>query len=102
VKVDDIADARAGDKGDTLILVVFPRDRSAWHVLLEHLTAGAVGRHFGSGVTADVTRTEIPGLPGLVFRIPGILDGGVTGSTALDGHGKTLSYHLLMLELPTA
>ena len=26
--------------------------------------------------------------------------GGVTSSTALDGHGKTLSYHLLALELP--
>jgi hypothetical protein len=40
------------------------------------------------------------GLPGLVFRIPGVLRGGVTASTTLDGHGKTLNYHLLALELP--
>jgi hypothetical protein len=67
---------------------------------LEHLTAEVVRRHFGPAVSGPVTRSEILGLPALVFRIPGILGGGVTSSTALDGHGKTLSYHLLALELP--
>jgi hypothetical protein len=33
-----------------------------------------------------------------MFRIPGVLGGGVTASTALGGHGKTLSYQLLPLE----
>ncbi len=44
-----------------------------WALLREHLTADLVRRHFGEAVS---------------------------GSTALDGHGKTLSYHLLALELP--
>lgn len=59
-----------------------------------------VRRHFGPAVTGPVTGSEVPGLPGLVFRIPGVLGGGAIGSTALDGHGKTLSYRLLSLELP--
>ena len=100
MRVDDIADARAGDKGGTLILAVLPRDGRHWPHLREHLTAELVRRHFGPAVSGPVTRHEVPGLPGLVFRVPGVLGGGVTGATALDGHGKTLSYHLLALELP--
>ena len=100
MRVDDIADARAGDKGGTLILAVLPRGAAEWALLREHLTADLVRRHFGPAVSGPVTRSEVPGLPALVFRVPGVLGGGVTGSTALDGHGKTLSYHLLALELP--
>lgn len=100
MRLDDIADARAGDKGSTLILAVLPRDNRYWPLLLEHLTAELVQRHFGRAVDGPVVRHEVPGLPAMVFRIPGVLGGGVTGSTALDGHGKTLSYHLLSLDLP--
>jgi hypothetical protein len=100
VRLDDIADARAGDKGSTLILAVLPRDDGYWPLLRKQLTAELVQRHFGPAVAGPVTRHEVPGLPGMVFRIPGVLGGGVTGSTTLDGHGKTLSYHLLSLELP--
>ena len=100
MRLDDIADVRAGDKGSTLILSVLPRDDGYWPLLQEQLTADRVRRHFGPAVDGPVTRHEVPGLPAMVFRIPGVLGGGVTGSTALDGHGKTLSYHLLSLELP--
>jgi hypothetical protein len=100
VRVDDLADARTGDKGGTLILAVLPRGDSEWRLLRDRLTADVVRRHFGPAVSGAVTRSEVPGLPALVFRLPGVLGGGVTDSTALDGHGKTLSYHLLTLELP--
>ncbi|MEQ3551745.1 hypothetical protein WIS52_14825 [Pseudonocardia nematodicida] len=99
MRVDDLADVRAGDKGDHLMLAVVPRGDEAWTVLRERLTADAVGRHFGPAVTGPVDRHELPGLPALLFRIPGVLAGGVTGSLTLDGHGKTLSYHLLTLEI---
>ena len=99
MRVDDLADTRTGDKGDTLILAVFPRTPDTWPVLRERLTVDAVGRHYGLLDTDRVLRTEVPNLPALVFRLPGVLRGGVTGATTLDGHGKTLSYHLLTLEL---
>lgn len=95
--VDDLADVRAGDKGDTLILAVLPRDVEAYALLERSLTPEAVARHFA--VTDPVVRTELPHLPALVFRVPAILAGGVTGHSGLDGHGKTLGYHLLMLRL---
>lgn len=97
--LDDLADVRAGDKGDTLMLAVLPRDAAAFELLTRELTAATVRSHFGSAVTGEVTRHLLPLLPAMVFRLPGVLAGGVTGTTALDGHGKTLGYHLLGLEL---
>ncbi|MBT9254995.1 hypothetical protein KMZ32_07830 [Phycicoccus sp. MAQZ13P-2] len=98
--VDDLADVRAGDKGDTLILAVVPRDADAHERLVGDLTTVLVGEHFGMTEAGAVRRTVMPNLPALVFVLPGVLGGGVTGSTVLDGHGKTLGYHLLDLHLP--
>lgn len=99
VMLDELADVRAGDKGNALILAVFPRSRIAFHILSEQLTASAVRDHFGCDVTSDVTRHVQPHLPALVFRLTGVLGDGVTGTTNLDGHGKTLGYYLLTLEV---
>lgn len=99
--LDALADVRAGDKGDTLMLAVFPRRPDTFPVLDEQLTARVVRDHFGDAVTGEVHRHVLPRLPALLFRLPGVLAGGVTGSTTLDGHGKTLGYYLLTLELRT-
>lgn len=100
--VDDCADVRTGDKGDTLILAVLARDENAYHLLEQQLTTEAVAGHYALGLTAPVERRLLPGLHALVFTLPGALGGGVTGSPVLDGHGKALSYHLLSLPLGTS
>lgn len=97
--IDDLADVRAGDKGDTLMLAVFPRDAAAFDLIERELTAQRVADHFGLAPGGEVARKVLEQLPALVFTLPGLLGGGVTGSTTLDGHGKTLSYHLLGLLL---
>lgn len=99
VTIDQLADARAGDKGDTLLLAVLPRDDAAHRILVAQLTAEAVAAHFAPLVTGTVRRTVLPVLPALVFALPGVLGGGVTDGSTLDGHGKTLSYHLLTLRI---
>jgi len=98
--VDDLADVRTGDKGDTLILAVFPRSEENYELLTRELTVDAVATHFAPLVTGDVRRTDMPLVSGLVFELPGVLGGGVTGSPVLDGHGKCLSYHLLSMAVP--
>ena len=98
--VDDLADVRTGDKGDTLILAVFPRTDEDYELLSRALTVDAVSGHFSPLVTGAVRRTEMPMVSGLVFELPGVLGGGVTGSPVLDGHGKCLSYHLLSMTVP--
>lgn len=98
--IDDVADVRTGDKGDTLILAVFPRTPDDYATLSDVLTAEAVAQHFSPAVTGEVRRTDMPLVSGLVFELPGVLGGGVTGSPVLDGHGKCLSYHLLSMDVP--
>lgn len=97
--VDDCADVRTGDKGDTLILAVLARDETAYRLLDDALTAETVADHYALALTGPVSRRLLPGLHALVFTLPGALGGGVTGSPVLDGHGKALSYHLLSLSL---
>lgn len=99
--IDELANVRTGDKGDTLILAVFPRDDWSFHQVDAYLTADVVARHYGVS-DSSVTRRVVETIQGLVFELQGILGGGVTGSPVLDGHGKTLSYHLLTLDVPAS
>lgn len=99
--LDDIADVRTGDKGDDLIVAVLARDADAFSTVAKHLTADQVAAHYGL-TTSVVHRTVLPKIDAAVFHLRGILQGGVTGSTYLDGHGKTMGYHLLTLELPVS
>lgn len=97
--LDDYANVRAGDKGDTLILAVVCRSTEGFDTLREKLSATMVGSHYGVSDIQTVTRHELPAVHSFVFKLPGVLGGGVTGSPVLDGHGKCISYHLLSLEI---
>lgn len=96
--LDDYADARTGDKGDTLIVAVLPRTPHNYRQLRAHLTEDAVAEHFCCDVR-DVTVRDIATVESFVCELRGVLGGGVTGSPVLDGHGKTLSYHMLTLPI---
>lgn len=96
----DLAHARAGDKGDTAILSVFPLDDRDYDWLATNLTAQRVKDHLSDFVTGEVIRYEVPGICGLQFVCTHALAGGVTTSLALDSHGKTLSSHLLSMRVP--
>jgi len=96
--IDELASVRTGDKGDTLILGVIARDQSAYEVLDTELSAERVAAHFGLAPQM-VTRSDLSTLISFSFELRGLLGGGVTGSPNLDGHGKTMSYHLLTLEM---
>ncbi|WP_443674040.1 AtuA-related protein [Microbacterium resistens] len=94
----DIAHARAGDKGDTSILMVRVYDPAHWELMISSVTVAAVASHFGTSA-ASVVITPVPGLSSLSIVIRNRLSGGVTRSTRADAHGKTLSGHLLDLSL---
>jgi len=100
MKLDRIAHARSGDKGNTSNVAVFVYDPSDYPLLLRHLTPERVAAHFGSAVKGPIVRYELPKLGGLNFVMQNALSGGVTRSLALDAHGKCMSSILLDLELP--
>lgn len=94
--LDDIADVRTGDKGDDLIIAVLPRDEDSYARATVAVTEQQVAAHYGLP-PESVRRVLMPAITAMVFHLRGVLGGGVTGSSYLDGHGKTMGYHLLSL-----
>ncbi|WP_234820445.1 AtuA-related protein [Mycolicibacterium goodii] len=96
----ELAHARAGDKGDTAILSVFPLDDRDYEWLRTYVTAEAVKHHLADYINGDVERFDVPLVCGLQFVCTHALGGGVTTSLALDSHGKSLSSRLLAMRIP--
>lgn len=92
----DLAHARAGDKGDSSILLLHPYDEDDYPGLRDAVTPELVAGHFSVPATA-VSVVPCDGLRALTVVVRGRLDGGVTRSPRVDPHGKTLSGHLLDL-----
>ena len=100
-KLYDLAHCRAGDKGNTSILsvVAYRADDYAW--LVQQVTVERVAQHLRGIVQGVIRRFELPQLGALQFVCERSLAGGVTTSLALDAHGKSLSYALLELDIPS-
>jgi hypothetical protein len=95
----EVAHSRAGDKGDTSILLLRCYLEADFPALAQAVTTARVAVHFGVAVGA-VTVVPVPGLRTLTLVVRGALAGGVTRSPRIDPHGKTLSGHLLDLQVP--
>ena len=100
MKLREIAHGRTGDKGDTCNISVIAYDRRNYERIRNEVTAARVRALFDGIVVGDVVRYELPQLGALNFVMTRALGGGVTRSTALDAHGKSLSSALLNLEMP--
>ena len=100
MKLQDIAIARSGDKGDRATLSVIARQPADYPLLERLLTAEAVKAHYAGIVRGKVERYTLPHLGAVHFVLHEALGGGVTRSLALDAHGKTLSAAILNLALP--
>ena len=68
-------------------------------LLVEHVTAARVARHFKGMITGKVERFELPNLRALNFLLHGALDGGGTISLKTDAQGKVFSTALLRMEI---
>lgn len=98
-KLKDIAHVRAGDKGDSCNICVFPYDDAHYPLLKERLTAERVKDWFGGICKGQVVRYEVDSVCGLNFVLSEALGGGVTRSLAVDKHGKSLGMALLEMDV---
>lgn len=94
-----IAHARTGDKGNRANISVIAYRAALYPSIVEQVTTERVRKLFEHRGVTKVVRYELPLLHALNFVIDDVLEGGVNGSLNLDGHGKTLSFRLLMLTL---
>jgi hypothetical protein len=99
MKLQDIALARSGDKGNRATLSVIARDPADYPRLERLLTAERVREHYRGIVRGAVERYPLPHLGAVHFVLHEALGGGVTRSLALDAHGKTLSAAILDLSI---
>jgi len=95
----ELAHARSGDKGDTANVGLIARKPEYYPILVKHVTAARVARHFKGMIKGKVERYELPNLKALNFLLHGALDGGGTISLKTDAQGKVFSTALLRMEL---
>ena len=99
VLLRNVAHARAGDKGNSSILLLRPYRADDFRWLSEALTVSVLAQHFCTE-PKHVIITAVPKLSTVTVVLRNQLAGGVTRSLRVDPHGKTLSGHLLDLTLP--
>ena len=99
VRLEEIAHARSGDKGDTANIGLIGRSSECYAWLRDHVAAGDLARWFKDHCQGRVERHAVPGLWALNFLLEATLGGGGTVSLCLDAQGKTLAQALLRCEV---
>ena len=99
MKLRELAHSRTGDKGNISNISVIVYDPADFETVRKAITPDRVKEHFRGIVKGNVKIYELPQLGALNIVMEEALGGGVTRSLSLDAHGKSLSSHLLELEL---
>src|SRR6266568_2924113 len=69
----ELAHARSGDKGDTANVGLIALKPEYYPILVKHVTAARVARHFKGMIAGPVERYELPNLHALNFLLHGAL-----------------------------
>jgi hypothetical protein len=99
LRLHELCGYRSGDKGDIANIALFADDAEVYELIVREVSAARVKEHFGSMVTGDVTRYEVPNVLALNFVLQGALAGGGPRSLRSDTLGKTLGGALVRLEI---
>lgn len=99
IKLDQIAHARSGDKGDASNVGLIAASPELYQVIREQVTAERVKEHFRQVCRGPVQRYELPNILALNFILHDSLGGGGTESLKNDAQGKTHAQGLLQMEI---
>ncbi|MBP1771402.1 MAG: hypothetical protein H6P99_565 [Holophagaceae bacterium] len=99
IRLEDIAHARSGDKGDGSNVGVIAYTEAGYQLLREVLTTERVKDHFSTICKGGVERFEVPNLKAINFILHDSLGGGGSESVKTDAQGKTHGQALLRMEL---
>ena len=99
VRLQHVAHARSGDKGDTSNIAVFAYEPELYPLLLEQLTAERFKAFHGGAIRGEVLRYPVDAIHAINFVCHGALGGGVSRSLCLDNYGKALSAAVLGFEI---
>ena len=99
IRLEDIAHARSGDKGDGSNVGVIAYTEAGFGFLQRELTAERVKHHFSTICKGRVERFEVTNLKAINFILHDSLGGGGSESVKTDAQGKTHGQALLRMEL---
>ena len=99
VKLQEIAHARSGDKGEASNVGLIADSPSFYELIEAQVTPERVKEHFGVLVRGPVERFPVPNLRAFNFILHDSLGGGGTESLKTDAQGKTHGQGLLQLEI---
>lgn len=99
MKLERIAHARSGDKGDLVNIGVIAHDERLYAAVLREVTVERVAKHFEALVKGRVIRYELPNIGAVNFVCAEALDGGGTVSLRSDAQGKSFGGAILSLEI---
>jgi len=99
VRLDRVAHARSGDKGDASNVGLIAGSPELFELLREQVTAERVKEHFREICRGPVERFEVPNLRAFNFLLHDSLGGGGTESLKTDAQGKTHAQGLLQMEI---
>ena len=99
IRLDQIAHARSGDKGDGSNVGLIAYSEAGYAFIRDQVTAARVKDHFSQICHGTVDRYEVPNLRALNFLLHDSLGGGGSESVKTDAQGKTHGQALLRMEL---
>ena len=100
MKLYEIANSRAGDKGDYSVISVICKNADDYDWVKKNLTVVAVKEKYAEICFGKITRYELPKISSFIFELEHALGGGVTRTLAIDPHGKSLCNVMLDIDLP--
>jgi hypothetical protein len=100
IRLEQIAHARSGDKGNHANLGVVAYTPAGYAYLCAHLTPQRVQEYFSGLGATRVERYELPGIGALNFVLYDCLAGGASRSLRIDSQGKLLATAALQMPLP--
>lgn len=99
VRLREFAQARSGDKGNTVNIGLFAPTDVLFETLVREVTPEKVKNHFGGLVEGQVHRYLLPNIRALNFVCERALGGGGSASIRMDNLGKCFGSNLLRMEV---
>ncbi|MDP5209281.1 MULTISPECIES: hypothetical protein [unclassified Microbulbifer] len=99
VKLQQLAIARSGDKGNISNIGIMARSSDIYEYLCKKLTADVVKSYFKEITFGNVIRYDLPNLNAFNFILEDALGGGGTETLLTDAQGKVYGAGLLHLEM---
>jgi hypothetical protein len=99
VQLRHIAQARSGDKGNTVNIALFAPTTEIYKAFLKEVTAERVKEHFTGLVEGEVTRYLVPNLKAMNFVCRRALSGGGSRTLRVDNLGKCYGSNLMRMEI---